>query len=643
MIREHSPIEICSENEVDKYMAKSKSVASRGFVNDTILECLIAGDKYGYEIIKEVEEKTNGKVVLKQPSLYSSLRRFESKGYISSYWGDSDIGGRRHYYSITETGRKHFNEGKSDNDDDNEIVEEIEEEIDQVEMEIPSTPSYEIDEETDIEDSIPVVSDSYVNSFRDFGFEEKVNELIGAEPEESEEKEIKQPFNLYNTVNKPEDDLEYIREQEDAKEQDEPIEEEPETEEKVYFQNGEVVEHVDLEKTPVALSEHQFIQEDLFKPSVTESVQEKEETLENTNVVLNEEANVSNKKIDSPIPMIEEEEDSFDLDQLRKKALENTESFSKTEFYESPLKQELDKKRNEEYLQQDMFGAPVQKQYNVITDEDGITKAASDAINTHREQKIFDNVGVRMSPQKTYIPLGSDEEEKEKPFIEESKDEVEEAKEINYKQILGDLYENDEEKVEHNIIKNPFEKAEIEEEEEFEEDIPVVRRNVVNSPEELTIRPYTPNINKGKEYDFILYNKARATLAFFLTIFALIQMSIFFIIIKTKNALTLTDSIMFIVCLSLAGLSLIGFVLPWFLRPGRRKLQKFNFGLNLLFCSLAFLAIAVVIYAINSFLGLDVNNISKHLSTLLLPIILAFNIVIAPIIYKLITLKKDMY
>jgi PadR family transcriptional regulator PadR len=102
---------------------KSKKPASRGFVNNIILESLLPGDKYGYEIIKEVEEKSNGKIVLKQPSLYSSLKRFETKGFITSYWGDSDIGGRRHYYTITELGRTFFksqNKNKNLNIDEND-------------------------------------------------------------------------------------------------------------------------------------------------------------------------------------------------------------------------------------------------------------------------------------------------------------------------------------------------------------------------------------------------------------------------------------------------------------------------------------------------------------------------------------------
>ena len=87
---------------------KKKRIASRGSVNNIILKSLIEGDKYGYEIIKDVESYSNGKIQLKQPSLYSSLSRFEDKGYVSSYWGDSEIGGRRHYYHLTDNGIAYY-------------------------------------------------------------------------------------------------------------------------------------------------------------------------------------------------------------------------------------------------------------------------------------------------------------------------------------------------------------------------------------------------------------------------------------------------------------------------------------------------------------------------------------------------------
>lgn len=82
-----------------------KSIGSgRGSVYNILLKALQSGDKYGYEICKEIEEKSNGTYILKQPSLYSGLKRLEAQKLITSYWKDSDLGGRRHYYSLTPAG-----------------------------------------------------------------------------------------------------------------------------------------------------------------------------------------------------------------------------------------------------------------------------------------------------------------------------------------------------------------------------------------------------------------------------------------------------------------------------------------------------------------------------------------------------------
>ena len=80
----------------------------RGHINTIILRALYDGDKYGYEIISEIEHKSHGQYSLKQPSLYSALKRLEKEGFITSYWGGSVSGGRRKYFSLTESGKKNL-------------------------------------------------------------------------------------------------------------------------------------------------------------------------------------------------------------------------------------------------------------------------------------------------------------------------------------------------------------------------------------------------------------------------------------------------------------------------------------------------------------------------------------------------------
>ena len=89
-------------------MAGIDSDLIRGHIDTIILKSLYDGDKYGLEIIQEIEEKSNGSYELKQPTLYSCLKRLEGQGLISSYWEDSEIGGKRHYYTLTDLGKETY-------------------------------------------------------------------------------------------------------------------------------------------------------------------------------------------------------------------------------------------------------------------------------------------------------------------------------------------------------------------------------------------------------------------------------------------------------------------------------------------------------------------------------------------------------
>ena len=88
----------------------------KGNINTIILCALYgrdgkSGDKYGYEIAKEIKERTESKYEIKQPTLYAYLKKLESQDRIKSYWGTESNGGRRRYYTLTQKGRnecEHF-------------------------------------------------------------------------------------------------------------------------------------------------------------------------------------------------------------------------------------------------------------------------------------------------------------------------------------------------------------------------------------------------------------------------------------------------------------------------------------------------------------------------------------------------------
>jgi len=85
----------------------------RGHTDTIILKFLTDGDKYGYEITKLVYEQSSQQYELKEATMYSSLKRLEQDGYITSYWGDESQGGRRKYYHITSGGRALYESNKT--------------------------------------------------------------------------------------------------------------------------------------------------------------------------------------------------------------------------------------------------------------------------------------------------------------------------------------------------------------------------------------------------------------------------------------------------------------------------------------------------------------------------------------------------
>ena len=94
--------------------ARTSADLLRGHTDTVVLSILLRGDSYGYEIHKTILDRLGGGYELKEATLYSSYKRLESEGYITSYWGDETLGGRRKYYRITDGGRELFRQNKED-------------------------------------------------------------------------------------------------------------------------------------------------------------------------------------------------------------------------------------------------------------------------------------------------------------------------------------------------------------------------------------------------------------------------------------------------------------------------------------------------------------------------------------------------
>lgn len=78
-----------------------------------ILSILSHGKSYGYQIIKNVEQLTNGELSWTDAMLYPVLHRMESDGLIRSEWVVLESGRKRKYYTITAKGKTEREETKA--------------------------------------------------------------------------------------------------------------------------------------------------------------------------------------------------------------------------------------------------------------------------------------------------------------------------------------------------------------------------------------------------------------------------------------------------------------------------------------------------------------------------------------------------
>lgn len=72
---------------------------------DSLLLCLIGQrPMYGYQIIKELENKSQGYFKYKEGTLYPALHRMEKAGLLTGKWEATPGGRQRRYYYITVKG-----------------------------------------------------------------------------------------------------------------------------------------------------------------------------------------------------------------------------------------------------------------------------------------------------------------------------------------------------------------------------------------------------------------------------------------------------------------------------------------------------------------------------------------------------------
>ena len=75
---------------------------------DVLLLSLIdeLGSTYGYQLIKEIEKRSQGFFRFKEGTIYPALRKLENEGLIRGEWQELPSGQGRRYYWITQEGKE---------------------------------------------------------------------------------------------------------------------------------------------------------------------------------------------------------------------------------------------------------------------------------------------------------------------------------------------------------------------------------------------------------------------------------------------------------------------------------------------------------------------------------------------------------
>lgn len=95
------------------FMKISKELL-KGSTTTLILSLLNSKPMYGYEIIKELESKSNGIFSFKEGTIYPILHSLEEKELIISYWGEGTGKRKRKYYKINNQGKEFIQEKKEE-------------------------------------------------------------------------------------------------------------------------------------------------------------------------------------------------------------------------------------------------------------------------------------------------------------------------------------------------------------------------------------------------------------------------------------------------------------------------------------------------------------------------------------------------
>lgn len=566
----------------------------RGNINTIILKSLYGGDRYGYDIIKEIEEKSHGQYILKQPTLYSCLKRLESQGFIMSYWGEqsNSNGGRRKYYTLTDLGREVFVQNQDEYEYSRTIIDQL---ISERDYDLDSVERQNIEEEGVNSDNTADISEykneKIVEAVSDT---ETANETVKANTPEAETVEASENASTLDTA---------IKEDNEPKSSDTVV-----TDASVTDTGSAANDEIE-EKTDTALR-------DFFGYDETEQTA------------------ATDEEIDAMLSGAAEKKSYSD-----NVSVATTETAPKRSFGETYFDSDDTASSQFNYGSTEQYGfAYDDENSSIITDSAQQSTAQMHEAATIEPTK---NASPEFLSYDTEVPYTQYRAETYKrPPTDD-----------NYRSMLeglvpgyGGITESESAKTDAAATEDIVAESPMTVKEKIQvRNFGKLSQSIRNLGDEVKIR--TPDSKAAREYNKQYYYYSNKLLLFqygILFLIMLLESFIVYISIKTSATVELPHSVALYVCSILFCIAFpITAGILYLSDPFKRKRIDFNLKSSMIFRTIIMFQLILIIYAINVYCGMPLSGSDEYLLSMILPCVLTTNLPISGIIFRCLYRSKN--
>ena len=638
----------------------------RGNVTTIILGCLLSADKYGYEILKEIEDKSNSQYVLKQATLYNQLKRLEKQGLVSSYDGDPDDtgGGKRRYYTLTKEGRAYLTKEKNEYEYSRTILDKL---VSSDEYDFTVPVPFEASDlrpysKRDAEEKPKVVyKDKIVEKkvfFDRYGNE--VSEEDAASLREKAEQEDEQTRLKDEQLRQQEEETQKVSEQlrlseEEAKKANEQLklseEEARQKEEQLRFHAEEVRRRDEqLRKTEEQLKKSEEDRE-LVKSMLRRMEEEKLRAEEEKRLAEEEEKRRAEEEAErkrqeqaKPSQTLEEMFAKLDAESEYKKQEEmrtyefNSHAEPQEHTYINGYTNQVEQTQRSQTSLKDIFKQLDEREAQI----DGkLAKEQEQQIIAQQEAELQAQEQQAQQGQQTVQAYAqTPAQEQFYPAELESKNQVDSkghfvTSAVVSRQEGGFDYEKDDVNYRDFFVSLQDNKSDVQQGQEKPQQINDYSDSDIKTrlyAKGFKIRPYDRgNTSEYYTFNFIQSNRLNRDTFLIILAFFVAEVAIMWASLATKVSYTYFLPILLVG----SALCLIPTVI-YLLNPTRRTRANFNFKLSILNRGMLFIELTVVCILIGFFgLGANVNDIDLILESIVLPMVLLTNLPLSSLIYWL--------